>query len=1267
MPEKLSRARPLAVICALPALAAGLLAQTPDVGSGSPTDAVRQTFVEAWLRNGFNRLVGEPTGNVAPYGSTGLIQRFPSVFSGGGTLALVKPDTSERFNVMQVQAAMFAYYSSVGVANAGYPLMDTTDCPALKSPAQSANSCQWQTFSTSHALFTYTSALAPGGPQNFTTRAAFFTRWTALGGIAGLGPASSAETAVASPYNTQATAQTFDQGAIYSITSGLLNGRLLAVKQPVFDLYLANGSHTGPLGLPTGEELALANGNRRQTFEAGAIDYDPATLVALLRPPISLISLSPAGSVQMNLGETRSASVTVYGGDGGFLTDRTLAWNTTNGRVVQVDASGYAATLRAVGAGTAVITVTAEGRTSPALNISVVAPCCQIGEGAPASIRQAFQDAVTRNRLTVQLPAAAPASRAGLGYVQPLLSAAAPPVQYLATVEDGSAAGYIVTGPLLAAYASLGGPAGELGYPQSDATPGGRQLFRNGALAGSPIQRVSGAVLAKWAELGYETGPAGPPAGAAAPFSTFRGTSGSLQQFQAAWILAHATGPLASRAFAVAGPVLAKYAASAGPAGDLGAPVADERPAGGQRQQDFEGGSIAYALGSTEASVSLRPRQPLVTATPATVAAGGVVRLVAGGFPNGAALRVSQTGQPDFLVTVEQGFYAWEVRVPAAAPGGVVTVRAVETAGPGSAQASYTVRSAAAAVLEVAIASGDRQNGAPGARLPQPLVVVVRDSGGTPVPGQTVTFAASPGAQIVPASAVTGEDGRASAQLRLPLAAGIVLATATAAHEVVTFSARSAPVSLTGFPALSQDVDGALGNGPDTIRQKGALLAAAAAILRYHQARGEMPQPFGLAEPASLNQFLKSYCTPGGVCDGFVTVGASPEQTLNLWRLAAFAGNAVEVSVEQPGLETVRDLVAAGSPVLLAFSLPGGGSHFVVAKGVAANGNLDLADPGPALSQGGLGAMTGVVRLLPQPPESPGFLIAANASVEVADSTGACGRTLQFPDTAAAPAPGSLYFRHCRGSGGPYELDLDGPASGAFTDLAANGLRAGLASPASAALEVVRDGGQWSIGPLRARIESVRNAASFTEALAPGGLASIFGAGLAGARVEIGGLPAEVLAALPFQVNFRIPAETAPGAAALRLSSAAGLVDREIPLRDVAPAIFSISSRQGAVVNQDNTLNSPFNPARRGSFLVIYGTGLGAVVPSGGLNRAATPVAVVIGGVEVPASFAGLTPGAIGLYQANVQVPAALPPGLSLPVYLRQGSETSNTVPVAIQ
>jgi uncharacterized protein (TIGR03437 family) len=140
-----------------------------------------------------------------------------------------------------------------------------------------------------------------------------------------------------------------------------------------------------------------------------------------------------------------------------------------------------------------------------------------------------------------------------------------------------------------------------------------------------------------------------------------------------------------------------------------------------------------------------------------------------------------------------------------------------------------------------------------------------------------------------------------------------------------------------------------------------------------------------------------------------------------------------------------------------------------------------------------------------------------------------------------------------------------------------------------------------------------------------------------------------------------------PGPATLTVTSGYGTVTQPITIQSLAPAIFSVSPNQPAIANQDNTLNGPSNPAVRGTAIVIYATGLGAVSGSGSLMRAVTLVSVVVGGVEIPVFFAGLSPGTNGLYQANVVLPPALPPGLSLSLYIKQGTSVSNQVSVAVQ
>ena len=102
-------------------------------------------------------------------------------------------------------------------------------------------------------------------------------------------------------------------------------------------------------------------------------------------------------------------------------------------------------------------------------------------------------------------------------------------------------------------------------------------------------------------------------------------------------------------------------------------------------------------------------------------------------------------------------------------------------------------------------------------------------------------------------------------------------------------------------------------------------------------------------------------------------------------------------------------------------------------------------------------------------------------------------------------------------------------------------------------------------------------------------------------------------------------------------------------------------------MNQDGSINSSSTPARRGQAIVIYCTGLGAVVASGNLKITAKPVTVTLSNTAINPFFAGLTPNFIGLYQVNAILPASMPPGLDLPLSLRQGGTVSLPVAVSLQ
>ena len=105
-------------------------------------------------------------------------------------------------------------------------------------------------------------------------------------------------------------------------------------------------------------------------------------------------------------------------------------------------------------------------------------------------------------------------------------------------------------------------------------------------------------------------------------------------------------------------------------------------------------------------------------------------------------------------------------------------------------------------------------------------------------------------------------------------------------------------------------------------------------------------------------------------------------------------------------------------------------------------------------------------------------------------------------------------------------------------------------------------------------------------------------------------------------------------------------------------------------------LAAPGTAARRGGYVSIFCTGLGAVTNQPGTGDAApgapysltrTTPTVKIGGVAAVLQYSGLAPGFVGLYQVNAQVPMSVSPGNAVPVIISVENSTSNTVTIAVQ
>lgn len=234
-------------------------------------------------------------------------------------------------------------------------------------------------------------------------------------------------------------------------------------------------------------------------------------------------------------------------------------------------------------------------------------------------------------------------------------------------------------------------------------------------------------------------------------------------------------------------------------------------------------------------------------------------------------------------------------------------------------------------------------------------------------------------------------------------------------------------------------------------------------------------------------------------------------------------------------------------------------------------------------------------------------------------------------------------------------------------------------------------------------VTAIVNAADFLagNGVSPGELVTIFGSSIGpatpiGLQLTSGGAVATTLGATSVtfngiaapliyvsanQINAIVPYEVTGTTSAnvVIMNDNAASQSFQVNIVPTAPGIFASGqngSGQGAILNQNLSLNESTNPAAAGTVIAIYATGEGQLTPAG-VTASVTPstgtnfpkpnaaVTVTIGGQPATVLYAGEAPGLVsGVLQVNAMVPAGLTTG-NQPVVITVGGASSPSVVTA--
>jgi uncharacterized protein (TIGR03437 family) len=224
-------------------------------------------------------------------------------------------------------------------------------------------------------------------------------------------------------------------------------------------------------------------------------------------------------------------------------------------------------------------------------------------------------------------------------------------------------------------------------------------------------------------------------------------------------------------------------------------------------------------------------------------------------------------------------------------------------------------------------------------------------------------------------------------------------------------------------------------------------------------------------------------------------------------------------------------------------------------------------------------------------------------------------------------------------------------------------------------------------------ITSVVNAASLLPNIAPNSWVTILGSGLAsttdtwtivngvlptsldGVSVTIGGQLAYISYISPGQINLIAPPTSAGPVAVTVTNASLTSAAFTVTSNEYSPALFSWPGNQAVAthlnfsyaVKAGTFTGIATTPAKPGETIILWGTGLGPTTPAAPVGSLApvtqtddtsTLPTVTLNNAPVTVLGAALSPGAVGLYQVDIQVPSSIADG-DYPLQVSIGGMTS--------